>query len=238
MRPLDGNGGATAGCASAAPLLAKLETLDHLRAGESLPCNADGALAPRLLIAGWACRNIILPDGRRQILGFILPGDSVGGSSPELPLNRMNANALTPVRLAALSSLLHQDDGDTRQYAAAIVEEQRLLLDQIVRLGRLSAFERTIHLLLELHERLMAVGLADGDSFDCPLTQDVLADALGLSIVHVNRVMQKLRRERLIESERRRVTLIDRERLKASCDYGSAERRPLLNVRRLGIRGS
>jgi CRP-like cAMP-binding protein len=83
--------------------------------------------------------------------------------------------------------------------AAGASEQEARLLDSLVRLGRQTAYERVAHLLLELHRRLSVVGLAYDQRFSMPLTQEVLSDALGLSVVHVNRILQQLRREHLIE---------------------------------------
>ena len=96
---------------------------------------------------------------------------------------------------------------------AAEHETQKLLHDQIVRLGRMNGLERMAHLLLELRRRLSRVGLANGQSFPMPLRQEALADALGMSTVHVNRTMQQLRHKKLISCSGREVTVLDRGRL-------------------------
>jgi CRP-like cAMP-binding protein len=99
------------------------------------------------------------------------------------------------------------------QLAAALeraaAEEHHFLLQQIARLGRQTAHERLAHLLLELNFRLGQRGLAAGGALDMPLTQENLADALGLSVVHVNRTLQQMRRENVIELARGRLRLLD-----------------------------
>jgi CRP-like cAMP-binding protein len=100
--------------------------------------------------------------------------------------------------------------------------QERWLRDQVVRLGRRSAYERTVHLVLELHERLNAVGLAAGQCFALPLTQDVLADALGLSVVHVNRVLAQARRDGLFELRGGYVVIHGLERMEAAAPDNSA----------------
>lgn len=80
---------------------------------------------------------------------------------------------------------------------------------QVVRLGRLNAYERTAHLLLELHERQVRLGSARGGALHLPLTQDVLADILGLSAVHMNRTLQQLRRNVLVDYRPGRTVLQD-----------------------------
>ena len=91
--------------------------------------------------------------------------------------------------------------------------EHMLLSDQVVRLGRQTACGRFAHLMLELHERLGRVGLADESGFAMPLTQEALADVLGFSVVHVNRTVQQLRRDRLLDVRNGTVVLMRRERL-------------------------
>jgi CRP-like cAMP-binding protein len=108
---------------------------------------------------------------------------------------------------------------------AALRREQRLY-DHLVRMGRLSAKERLIHLLLELWERLEKVGLVDGDTFKIPLTQEIFADALGLSVVHVNRTLKALRKEGLVYIKSGSATLADRTRLARMSCYRSPNDEP------------
>lgn len=166
----------------------------------------EGAVVrrPRWLLAGWACRHRLLPDGRRQVFDFILPGEGVGVCLRPHPLSQTGVVALTPVRLADAAPLLepavladHPDLTLALQAQADLAEGRSL--DQIVRLGQMSALERLAHLLLDLHDRLSVVQLVQGDRFELPLTQETLADAAGLSVVHVNRILQELRRQNLLE---------------------------------------
>jgi CRP-like cAMP-binding protein len=93
------------------------------------------------------------------------------------------------------------------------------LLNQLMRCGRQSAYERVAHLVMEIHHRLSFVGLANGKSFAMPLTQEVLADALGLSIVHLNRTLQQLRREGMIAFKSGVMHLLKPEELKELGDF-------------------
>ncbi len=107
---------------------------------------------------------------------------------------------------------------DPKQFGPGTLDEASLL-DHIVRLGRQTAYERMAHLLLELRWRLAEVGLGDERKFPLPLTQEVLADALGLSIVHVNRTLQQLRREGLLEMRAGFVELLKPDVLIATSDF-------------------
>ena len=97
--------------------------------------------------------------------------------------------------------------------------DEAYLLHQIIRIGRQTAYERLVHVILELHSRSQAAGLCDETSFELPLTQEILADSLGLSIVHVNRTLQSLRREQLIEQRSSFITIKDRARMVMIAEY-------------------
>jgi CRP-like cAMP-binding protein len=185
-------------------------------------------VAARVIISGWACRQRTLPDGRRQIFGFLLPGDTVGLTVSPSPLDELSTVAINRVEsmdALMLREILHLGDTRYASLQAAIAETRRLeetyLLNHIVRLGRQSAFERMAHLILEVRERTKMAGLAQGDRFPMPLTQEVLSDVLGLSIVHVNRTLQQLKRDGLIEMKSGWVCVLDARRLETIADYGS-----------------
>lgn len=187
---------------------------------ETAPVGSD-VPGRRILVSGWVARRRTLDDGSRQIFGFLLPGDPLksrgrrhAGLAALTPVETAEASALFE---AAEASLLHS--GLTEGFEAIRDEEERLLLDHIVRLGKLTAYERTAHLLLELRERLARVGLADDQRLPMPLTQETLADALGLSIVHVNRTVQQLRRDGMLELRSGVATLPAPEALAHLCGY-------------------
>lgn len=181
----------------------------------------------QILLEGWAIRQRVLTDGRRQIFSFLLPGDVFGICARPDGTALYTTAALTPVVTAPLTML---DDALQRAPSSAsgrIVREmlsleESVLVNQVVRLGRQSAHERLINLLLEFHDRLAAAGLAEDGGFVLPFTQEVLSDALGLSTVHTNRTLQQLRRENLIETRLNHMCLLDRERLAELSDYRMA----------------
>jgi CRP-like cAMP-binding protein len=130
--------------------------------------------------------------------------------------------ALTPVTLIDLDGLRVPDatlfDEALRRHAMQTLHH---LLDATARLGRQSAIERFAHLLLELRDRLLDVGLASARAFPMPLTQEMLADTLGLTSVHVNRTLQVMRQEGLIALAGRDVTLLRPDELMRMADYQS-----------------
>jgi CRP-like cAMP-binding protein len=196
---------------------------------DSLPAGAElqqegSCGGARIMASGFACRQRVLPDGRRQIFDFLIAGDLIGVAADQ-PLARTAIAALTPVDTLP-AALLRECAADAQRFpglCAAVArcahEEQTRLLDHVVRLGRQTGYERTAHLLLELGDRLAAAGLGDRRRFPMPLTQEALADALGLSVVHVNRILQQLRRERLIELRSGEAVLLEREFLMEIADY-------------------
>src|SRR5262245_44230019 len=189
-------------------------------AGAQVRQDASRAERQLVIVSGWACELRILPDGRRQIFGFLLPGDPVDGCGS---VGSRAVVALT--RLEVVDSGPHLAHGCERREAvararhAAALERERRLYDHLVRMGRLTAKERVVHLLLELCQRLERVGLVKGDSFKIPLTQEIFADALGLSVVHINRTLKELRRAGSVSIRMGTVTLTDRSRLAAVACY-------------------
>lgn len=189
--------------------------------GEQLVGEGGTAARPRFVVSGWACRQRLMPDGRRQIFSLLLPGDGFG-FGPRPPLAPVVAlTALETIDAGAVQDTMRRGaaPGLARAIAAAELVEDALLLDHAVRLGRLTAFERVAHFLLELQHRLEIIGLGDRQRFPLPLTQEILADALGLSIVHVNRTLQQLRRAELIELRSGVAILLQRDALAKLCDY-------------------
>lgn len=204
---------------------ARVAALDERRerhgAGEELAAEGQAPRRARFVLSGWACRQRILPDGRRQIFSFLLPGDGFGldgrpALSSIVALTALETVDAEPALAAALS-------GEAPGLKVAVDQmrriDQALLLDHMVRLGRQTAYERVAHVMLELQHRMEVAGLGDANRFPLPLTQEILADALGLSIVHVNRTLQQLRRERLIELRGGVAILLQPDLLASIADY-------------------
>lgn len=147
-----------------------------------------------LILEGWAARTRVFEDGRLQIMSFLLPGDLLGNCTHSNPVSISSVTTLTDVRYC-LAPAPRVSPTLAEAYAASRAFEEAYLLAQIARLGRLTAEERLADLLLELLERLELCGLADQGRFDFPLTQNMLADATGLTVVHVNRMIGQLRRQ-------------------------------------------
>ncbi|HEX8470848.1 MAG TPA: Crp/Fnr family transcriptional regulator [Brevundimonas sp.] len=173
------------------------------------------AWLPRVLVSGWAARVRWLDDGRRQIIGLILPGDGIGLCRRPQPLDLCPLLALTPVQTLDASPIMRavQDETDYARLSHAVniaaALDEAWLMEQVVRLGRLTAYERVAHLILEVRARLRVLGPEVDGKIPFPLTQEILADVTGLSLMHVNRTLQQLRREKLIELGQGRLKIID-----------------------------
>ncbi len=197
------------------------EVLDSLTAtGETFLADTDivaEGMVPRsvfLLQEGMAVRYRNLPDGRRQIMTFLIPGDLCDPHVFLLRTMDHSIGTLTPVRVSPISreGLMRTFATRPRISAAlwwASLQEESMLRERIVSLGRRDARGRIAYLLCELLWRHDAMGLADGGVYPLPLTQTELGDALGLTPVHVNRVLRELREHRLIAMARRQIHVLD-----------------------------
>jgi CRP-like cAMP-binding protein len=176
---------------------------------------------PRIICSGWAYRARHFSDGRMQILGLLLPGELIGYCSQQDPLAATTIVSATPLGLCLAPSPL-ESSRLADVYAISRACEEFHLFRQIARLGCLSAYERTIDWLLEIHERLALAGLVQGDRFPVPLTQTLVAHLLGLTAVHLNRTLQTLRREEVLDLRKGQACLHDTARLADLVDYRSA----------------
>jgi CRP-like cAMP-binding protein len=167
-----------------------------------------------VLQSGWACSFKLLPDGGRQIIGFPIPGDCIGLRSVLLRTSDHSFSALTDASVSSVDApRMLQLFSDFPRLAAAILwatsRDEAMIVEHLVSIGRRTAIERTAHFFLELSERLRLVGLATDKEFPCPLNQYVLADALGLTAIHVNRVLRQLREKQLLTLKRGTVVIHD-----------------------------
>lgn len=177
-----------------------------------------------VLTAGWAYRFRMFEDGRRQISRLFLPGDFIGLNAGLLGMPEQSIAALTDVQLARFDSrhLMEHLHRSQRLWLAFLWSETRdrfITEERVASLGRRSAYERLAHIFLELYLRLELVGEAAEDVYSLPLTQEHLADLLGLTSIHVNRVLHRLKKNGLIAMEARTVRLLSRERLMQVADF-------------------
>jgi CRP-like cAMP-binding protein len=181
---------------------------------------------------GYAIRYKLLRSGRRQILNVILPGDVIG-----FPVSFFDRSIYSIVAVSDLTYNICSLDSyvqlcyEQPQFGLALswlaAHEAAIYAEHIVDLGRRTAVERLAHFLLEIHARLLAIGRAEMTGFDLPFSQEIMADVLGLSVPHLNRVMQQLRAEKLITTRSRRVELSDMASLQKLAHYQPLDLAPI-----------
>jgi CRP-like cAMP-binding protein len=167
-----------------------------------------------LLIEGFTCRYKLTEEGKRQIFSFHTPGDIPDLQSLHLKVMDHSVKTLTPCRVAFVPHESIMELGRRCPRVADVLWRDTLVDAAIFRewmlgIGRRSAYTRIAHLLCEVFMRLAAVGLTNGTECDFPITQTEIADALGLSTVHVNRSIQELRAAGLIDLRRSALTILD-----------------------------
>jgi CRP-like cAMP-binding protein len=180
----------------------------------------------KLVLEGWAIRHKILEDGRRQIVAFLIPGDLCDLNVFILKQMDHSIGTLSPVKYALLSPELFERIARSRPRIMQALFWDALVSSAIQRewtlnLGQRTAFERIAHLLCELFLRLRNVDLVTNDQCILPVTQQDLAEATGLTAVHVNRTIQELRTRGLIEWRGRKLYVPDFEALKAAALFNT-----------------
>ncbi|HEY8591442.1 MAG TPA: Crp/Fnr family transcriptional regulator [Sphingomicrobium sp.] len=193
-------------------------TVKTADAGRDLISEGDTPTHVHLVLDGWACRYKQLPDGKRQIVSMFLTGDFCDVNVFLLKHMDHSVGAITRLKVAAITpdemeELTHDRPRITEALWRHELVAMAIQREWTLNLGQRSAYERLAHLLIELYMRLEAVGRAHDGCCDFPLTQSDLADAAGLTPVHVNRTLQDLRRDKLIELERRRLQILDLPRM-------------------------
>lgn len=171
-----------------------------------------------VVLDGWACRYKILPNGTRQIMAFLMPGDACDLHIKLLAQMDHGIQAITTAMVATVSraemeALMHGHPNiASAMYSSQLVDEGTMRA-WIVSMGRRSAPERVAHLVCELYLRARNIGLTGEGEFALPLSQVVLADALGMTTVHINRVLKELRLAGAMALKRGSVTILDPAKL-------------------------
>jgi CRP-like cAMP-binding protein len=177
-----------------------------------------------ILQQGWACAYKLLPDGGRQVIDFRLPGDFMGLRSVLLRTADHTFATVTDSVVAEVSARQMLDGfHKLPRLGAAILwaasRDEAMVVEHLVGIGRRDALARTAHLLVELGLRLQLVGLGEEGGYACPVNQYLLADALGLTAIHLNRVLRQLRERKLLTFRDGRVVFHDLPRLRQLADH-------------------
>jgi CRP-like cAMP-binding protein len=205
-----------------------LEALPHsirtFPAGAHFVRDGDRPESCCLLLSGFACRYKITGDGARQILSFHMAGEFVDLQNSLLGVADHSVQALTETEAAVIPrQALRELALDRRAIGQALwvdtLIDSAIFREWVVNVGRRDSRARVAHLLCELSLRMQAAGLASGHRYELPMTQEQLADAVGLTPVHVNRVLKQLGEDGLISRDRRSVVIEDWQRMREAGDF-------------------
>jgi CRP-like cAMP-binding protein len=173
---------------------------------------------------GFAVRYKLLRNGKRQIVNVLVPGDVVGVPSSFLERATFSVTAITDMKLQVCSleqfvALCHKRPKFGLALSWLAVEEAAGYAERIVDTGRRTSLERLARFLLDVHARLAIVGRASETSFDLAFSQELMSDALGLSVPHLNRMLARLRSDGLIAIDGHRVEFLDWQALSLLSHY-------------------
>jgi CRP-like cAMP-binding protein len=200
-----------------------MRVVDH-GADREIIREGDRPTECNLLLQGSVCRYNELTDGKRQIVAFHFPGDIFDAQSFLLQRMDHTVSTLTRCKIgvithAALLKLFEEQPRIGLAVWKDTLVDASIFRQWVTNVGRRDALARTAHLLCEVYVRLSAIGLARENTVDWPITQAELADALGMSQVHINRILQELRKTGLITIERQQLAIHDWKQLKATGDF-------------------
>jgi CRP-like cAMP-binding protein len=207
--------------------------LRHVEARCDIVAEGDWPAELSLITEGFACRYKLLADGRKQIMAFLIPGDICDLRA--LLTGRMD-HAVAAINDNQIATIPRQKIFDAMEKYPRIelalwrdtMLDAALYRQWLINLGRRSAYQRIAHLLCEIWTRLEAIGRTKAGSYELPVTQAHVADAMGISLVHVNRSLKRLRQDGLITFRANQVTVLDWGRLQdvAEFDPGYLQLRP------------
>jgi CRP-like cAMP-binding protein len=180
-----------------------------------------------IIIDGYAYRQKVTGEGSRQILAVCIPGDAVDLQNIFLDVadhsvQMMSVGHVVDVHRNDIQQLMLSHPNLSRAIMQFTLIEAAILREWVVNVGRRHARERIAHILCEFAVRLDTRGLARGDSYELPMTQEQLADATALTPVHVNRVLKSLEADGLIKRQRRHIQFPDWRALQDAADFSRA----------------
>lgn len=202
-----------------------VQQVEHIEAGQDIIRVDEKPEYVHLIVEGWGCRYKYLEDGKRAIVAYLIPGDVCDIHIAMLDHMDHSVSALTPLKLAylpreAIERCFRDNHTLARAFFWTSLVEESTMREWFVNATSRPADKRLAHLFCELLMRHWAAKLERrADRFPMPLTQNELADAMGISLVHTNRVLQRLRRDGLVEFEGRTLIVLDWARLKAFADF-------------------
>ena len=184
------------------------------RARQDLIREGDETGPVFVVLEGWVCRYKILPSGTRQIMAFLMPGDTCDLHFKLLEQMDHSIQAVTNAVVATIAgtqmrAMMQEHPNIARAMYTSQLVDEGIMRAWIVSMGRRSSTERVAHLICELYLRARNIGLTKDDEFALPLSQLVLADSLGMTAVHINRILKELRLAGAMSLSRGSVTILD-----------------------------
>jgi CRP-like cAMP-binding protein len=224
------------------PLIAKLESIftlsdeerqalaalplpiQGLRADQDIVRQGDRPSRSCLLLEGFACRYSMTDDGKRQIMSFHIPGEMPDLQSLHLKTMDHSLQTITPCKVGFITHETLRDLCNRYPRIGSALWRETLIDGAIFRewminIGRREAYPRACHLLCEMMTRMRAVGLAEDHTCELPITQGELADALSITNVHANRVLQEIRKDKLISLTKKTLKVLDWEGLTRAGEF-------------------
>ncbi|MGE0213329.1 MAG: Crp/Fnr family transcriptional regulator [Parvibaculaceae bacterium] len=205
------------------------------KAGSTLLLEGHNSAHLYTLLSGWAFRYKTLDDGRRQVLNFLLPGDFIGLQSSTFNEMQHSVEALTDVALCVfprdgLWTLYASHPGLGFDITWLASREEMIVDNHLLSVGRRTALEKVAYLFLHLYRRARELRLAENGAVKLPLTQQHVADLLGMSLVHTNKTLKRLFERKLVRWRDRTLTILDEKGLAELCGYEleGAAPRPLI----------
>lgn len=192
----------------------------------------DAPAELHVIVRGLAYRYKIMRDGSRRIINFLFPGDACDADLFCLPAMDHGVRTVVRTEVASfarekLVELMQANPAVARIFWSSMAQDAAILRQWLVKMGHQQGHGRVAHLICELFLRYRMAGAASADSYVLQLTQDELADTLGMTPVHMNRVLQRLRKEGLIRLDGKRLTIVDHQGLEAAADFDTKYREAL-----------
>jgi CRP-like cAMP-binding protein len=193
---------------------------------EDLIREGEQATGVAVVVSGFACRHKMLPDGRRQIIGYFLPGDMCDArvfilKKMDHTISTLAPSSVTTLSRDAILEITARYPRLTRAFWWNTLVEEAICREWLVNIGQRTALERLAHLFCEIYMRLQAVGLATPAGCELPVTQSELADTVALSTVHVNRTLKELRRVGLVSMSSKSLAIHNLAGLRALAMFDS-----------------
>ena len=199
-------------------------TVRDYPAAREVVCDGQRATDCCLIVDGFCFRSKTIADGKRQILSIHIPGEIPDLMSLFLHVMDHDLSTLTACRLGfirheVLRQLHRRRPAVAEMFWRDTLIDSAMFREWIVNVGQRPAPARLAHVMMELRERLRVIGRVEGNNFEMPLTQEEIGEALGITGVHVNRVIRQLREDGIVELQRGRVNVLDEHKFQELADF-------------------